>query len=267
MGGVPPIGETLRDARTRQGLEVADVEQATKIRGKYLRALEEEQFDRLPGATFVRTFIRTYAEYLGLDSQLLVEEYRLRHEHPDELEPQTVAPPPSASASRPRESRRRPRVPAAPAGGPSRTTMVAAIVVAVLAVLVVLGLLVGENPPAEDGRGGDPAGAPDDRGSGGGGDSGGTAPQPETVALRITPNTETYVCVENGEGEQLVNANVTEPQTFRGRTLLVNLGNTLGVEIEANGEEVPVEQQANPVGLEFTPEGEQEIPEGERPCQ
>ncbi|MBA2567065.1 MAG: helix-turn-helix domain-containing protein, partial [Thermoleophilaceae bacterium] len=73
---MPPIGETLREARLRQGVDIAEVEQATKIRAKYLRALEAEEFDRLPGSTFVRTFLRTYAEYLGLDPQMLVEEYR-----------------------------------------------------------------------------------------------------------------------------------------------------------------------------------------------
>lgn len=264
MGGVPPIGETLRDARTRHGLEVADVEQATKIRGKYLRALEEEQFNRLPGATFVRTFIRTYADYLGLDSQLLVEEYRMRHEHPDESEPQTVAPPPSAPASRGREARRRPRAPAGPRAGPSRTAMVSAAVVAVLAILVVLGLLVGDDPPAEDGR---RTVSPREQAGRGPGGSDQSAARPETVQLRVTPSTETYLCVENGEGEELINANITDPQTFRGRTLLVNLGNTLGVELEANGEEVPIEPEPNPVGLEFTPGGQDEIPEGERPCQ
>ena len=69
------IGNSLREARLRQGLEFVEVEQATKIRGKYLRALEDEQFDILPGQTYVKGFLRTYAEYLGLDGQLYVDEY------------------------------------------------------------------------------------------------------------------------------------------------------------------------------------------------
>ena len=64
---MPPIGETLREARMRQRLDIADVEQRTKIRAKYLRALENEEFVVLPGPTFVKTFLRTYAELLGLD--------------------------------------------------------------------------------------------------------------------------------------------------------------------------------------------------------
>src|SRR5436189_583496 len=54
------------------------MEQATKIRAKYLRALEDEQFDVLPAQTYVKGFLRTYAEYLGLDGQLYVDEYNSR---------------------------------------------------------------------------------------------------------------------------------------------------------------------------------------------
>jgi cytoskeleton protein RodZ len=73
------IGNSLREARLRQGLEFPEVEQATKIRGKYLRALEDEQFDILPGQTYVKGFLRTYSEYLGLDGQLYLDEYNSRY--------------------------------------------------------------------------------------------------------------------------------------------------------------------------------------------
>jgi cytoskeletal protein RodZ len=81
------IGNSLREARLRQDLEFAEVEQATKIRGKYLRALEDEQFDILPGQTYVKGFLRTYAEYLGLDGQLYVDEYNSRYIPGDEETP------------------------------------------------------------------------------------------------------------------------------------------------------------------------------------
>ena len=73
------IGTSLREARLRQGLDFPELEQATKIRGKYLRALEDEQFDILPGQTYVKGFLRAYAEYLGLDGQLYVDEYNSRY--------------------------------------------------------------------------------------------------------------------------------------------------------------------------------------------
>jgi len=72
------IGNSLREARARHGLDVAQVELATKIRGKYIRAIEEEQFDALPSGTYVKGFLRAYAEFLGLDGQLYVDEYDSR---------------------------------------------------------------------------------------------------------------------------------------------------------------------------------------------
>jgi hypothetical protein len=72
------IGNSLREARVRRGIEFAQAELTTKIRGKYLRALEEEHFDVLPAETYVKGFLRTYAEYLGLDGQLYVDEYNSR---------------------------------------------------------------------------------------------------------------------------------------------------------------------------------------------
>jgi cytoskeleton protein RodZ len=74
------IGVTLREARMRAGIDIAEVEARTKIRAKYLRALENEEWSLLPGTTFVKSFLRTYAEALGLDAKLLVEEYKFRHE-------------------------------------------------------------------------------------------------------------------------------------------------------------------------------------------
>lgn len=73
------IGDTLREARIRQDLTIKDVEEALKIRGKYLQALEQDDFEVLPGATFVKAFLRTYAEYLGLDAEVLVGEYASAH--------------------------------------------------------------------------------------------------------------------------------------------------------------------------------------------
>ncbi|HEY7208220.1 MAG TPA: helix-turn-helix domain-containing protein [Gaiellaceae bacterium] len=72
------IGTSLREARLRQGVDFPAAEQATKIRGKYLRALENEQFALLPAETYVRGFLRAYADYLGLDGQLYVDEYDSR---------------------------------------------------------------------------------------------------------------------------------------------------------------------------------------------
>jgi cytoskeleton protein RodZ len=92
------IGNSLREARLRQGFELPRVEADTKIRAKYLRALEEEHFEVLPGDTYVKGFLRTYAEFLGLDGQLYVDEYNSRFAREEEFPVQS----PSARRPRPR---------------------------------------------------------------------------------------------------------------------------------------------------------------------
>jgi hypothetical protein len=100
------IGTSLREARLRQGLDFPELEQATKIRGKYLRALEDEQFDVLPAQTYVKGFLRSYAEYLGLDGQLYVDEYNSRYVVGEEDAPFR----PRRAAARPRAPRVQSRV-------------------------------------------------------------------------------------------------------------------------------------------------------------
>jgi cytoskeletal protein RodZ len=73
------LGNSLREARVRQGLDYPQVELATKIRAKYIRALEDETFELLPSETYIKGFLRSYAEYLGLDGQLYVDEYTSRY--------------------------------------------------------------------------------------------------------------------------------------------------------------------------------------------
>jgi cytoskeletal protein RodZ len=90
------IGNSLREARLRQTLDFPEIEQSTKIRAKYLRALEDEQFDVLPAQTYVKGFLRSYAEYLGLDGQLYVDEFNSRFvvgEEDSPARPRRSAPP------------------------------------------------------------------------------------------------------------------------------------------------------------------------------
>lgn len=81
------IGNSLREARLRRHIDFADAEHGTKIRGKYLRALEDERFELLPSHTYIKGFLRSYAEYLGLDGQLYVDEYNSRYIPGDEETP------------------------------------------------------------------------------------------------------------------------------------------------------------------------------------
>ena len=101
------IGNSLREARTRKGLDFPELEQGTKIRAKYLRALEDEAFETLPSATYVKGFLRTYADYLGLDGQLYVDEYNVRYGSGDEVLERRVR---STSTVRRTHGRRRRRL-------------------------------------------------------------------------------------------------------------------------------------------------------------
>src|SRR3990170_8053234 len=101
---MPDIGDQLRETRMRNRIDITEVEAATKIRAKYLRALENEEWDLLPGPTFVKTFLRSYADYLGLDSRQLVEEYKQRFERPSTTELTPFSP---RSGGRPNRRERR----------------------------------------------------------------------------------------------------------------------------------------------------------------
>jgi cytoskeletal protein RodZ len=119
------IGNSLREARVRRGIDFAQAEVATKIRGKYLRALEDEQFALLPAQTYVKGFLRTYAEYLGLDGQLYVDEFNSRFvSGPDQHEPRA-----RRSAARPQQPRHR-RI-------ETNVVLVALAAIAILTVIVI----------------------------------------------------------------------------------------------------------------------------------
>jgi cytoskeleton protein RodZ len=247
------IGDTLREARMRQKIDITEIEAKTKIRAKYLRAMENEEFDLLPGTTFAKSFLRTYADALGLDAHRLVEEYRSQYEPRDEGD----LPPLAGQAGRRARERRYDRRP------PGRNFAIAALVLVAVIVLVVIGLV----------------------GGGGGSNSAGTTSTqaakpkkphhrrhhrstttPTRVSLRITPTVPTYMCVDTGVGTTPIYQGITaQVQTFHGRHLRVNLGKT-SVTIRANGKRVPLVPSPNPAGIDFTPGKHKDIPVGSRPC-
>jgi helix-turn-helix protein len=232
----------------RQRLDIADVEQRTKIRAKYLRALENEEFGMLPGPTFVKTFLRTYAEMLGLDPHLLVAEYRANYEGGDELELQPLGPPTVAG----RDRGRGPRL------GPGMLALL--VLVAVVGVLVAIGLL------SDDSGGGGEASRSETTA-----ERTTTQPKkkpapPKRVALRVVPTTPTYVCVDRGAGTPvLFEDTIDSPRTFHGKRVRVDLGKR-DVRLWMNGKRVRVTPGGDPVGFAFTPRHTRELPVGERPC-
>jgi cytoskeletal protein RodZ len=125
---MPEIGATLREARMRARIDISEIEAETKIRAKYLRALENEEWGLLPGPAYVRSFLRTYAEALDLDAKLLLEEYKLRHERPSDHDLMPIGAP-----------RRRHRGGRPPRGVHPLLIAVVVVVVGLLAALYALG--------------------------------------------------------------------------------------------------------------------------------
>jgi cytoskeletal protein RodZ len=248
------IGDTLREARMRQKIDITEIEAKTKIRAKYLRAMENEEFDLLPGSTFAKSFLRTYAEALGLDAHRLVEEYRAQYEPRDEGDLPPLA---GQRDRRPRRDRR--------SGGrpPGRVAAIVAILVAVVVVLFVVGVFSnGNDDNNKNPSTSTQAAKPKKKHK----SSKKSSSTPKRVVLRVTPTVPTYMCVDRGQGKTPIYQGITDqPQTWKGRHIRLNLGKT-SVTITANGKRVALVQGPNPAGLDFTPGKHKDIAVGNRPC-
>jgi cytoskeleton protein RodZ len=261
------IGATLREARMRQRIDISEIESETKIRAKYLRALENEEWDLLPGPTYVKSFLRTYAEALGLDGKLLIEEYKLRHERLSDVEMQPIRPPGA------REPRRRRRA------GSGRGWAVLAVVAALIVSLYFLGNSGGDN---------------------GGDDAANSTPSTPThttkkrkaktnrssttsqrsrrrrrqtarlVRLRLVPTGPVYVCLKRAGGETVVNGRILQAgsrqPTYRSRRFRLLLGNS-EVRLRVNGRTRAVTPSGGVLGYEITPPGRvRPLPPASRPA-
>ena len=232
---MPEIGETLREARMRRRIDMADVETATKIRAKYLRALESEEWELLPGPTFVKTFLRTYADYLELDSRLLVEEYKQRFERPAGMD---------VTPLNLRRQRRRRRV--ALRIGPG---VVVVLGIAILLVaLYLLGVSGGDNDQPETPAAVEtatPAKTPLQ------GKKKKRAAPAKPMRVSIVATGQVYVCMEDARGRAVVDKRTLEAgqrtRTYRSRTFKVTFG-TAEARIRQNGKSYPVAESRDPVG-------------------
>jgi cytoskeleton protein RodZ len=251
---MPEIGQTLRETRMRNRIDITEVEAGTKIRAKYLRALENEEWDLLPGPTFVKTFLRSYADYLGLDSRQLVEEYKQRFERPSTMELT-----PFARGPGPRRERRRSRALLGPG----------------LAVVLVLVLILGALYAL--GSWGD------DDGSGGGENAGETPTAtpakktkkrkkpaaPTRVTLQIVPTGIVNVCLVDAAGKTLINNQDLQAgnnsKRYRGKRFRVSFGNGQ-VKLKAGKRTIDVPDRSTPIGYEVRPgKRPRELSEARRP--
>jgi helix-turn-helix protein len=271
------IGATLREARMRARIDVSEIEAQTKIRAKYLRALENEEWDLLPGPTFVKSFLRTYAQALGLDGRALVEEYKLHYEHPGEG-PEPVQQPVASSqrwagrraAGGATRRRGGAGAGAPPRQGPSRGYVAAVGAVGVVIVLLVYALLSGggsnQSPPpstptvaASHGRARRSRFPP--RGTAA------VSPTAALASLKVEPTAEVYVCLI-GDGRKRIPGLILTPATvlptYHARRFELTLGND-AVTLVVNGTPHTVPASAQAIGYTITRAGLRPLPSAEQP--
>ncbi len=269
---MPEIGATLREARMRERIDVSEIEAKTKIRAKYLRALENEEWDLLPGPTFVKSFLRTYAEALGLDSKALLEEYKLHYEHPGEV-PELSQQPSNASAARRARARARsgnptrpqPRRPVPP-GGPSRGYLIAVAVVGLVIVLLVVGLLTGGGSPSNT-TSTQSSSLHHARRPGAHRGHATTTALPQLASLHLEPSAAVYVCLI-GDGRKRIAGTILQPgehePTYHAHRFELTLGNN-AVTLLVNGTPHTVPASSAAIGYAITATGMRSLTAGEQP--
>jgi hypothetical protein len=255
---MPDIGSILRETRIRDKIDITTVEEATKIRAKYLRALENEEWSVLPGPSYIKSFLRTYAEFLGVDAHMLVEEYRARFEQPEQLEL------PAFAHNRPLRGRVR------PPGPPSRAGAILALVVVLLGVLFVLGITNEDNKknPAVGKRTAGSEEGPRHERTITTQKNPATAETSREVSLSVIAERDVWVCLVNARGKRLVEGRTVpggeREGPFRSRRFEITLGNG-GGDFTVNGKLRPVPDRPTPLGYAIGPAGVRLLSESKRP--
>jgi cytoskeleton protein RodZ len=244
------IGSTLREARIRARIDIDEVESRTKIRAKYLHAIENEDWELLPGPVYVKSFLRTYGDYLGLDSRALVDEYKRRYERPSDHDMRPMA---ALGHERERGSRG-PRIPP--------WALIGVVLIGVAVALYVIGTAGNKSKNQT------PTGTQAGTGTTHHRTHTHHASKPKTVKLEIVPTAPVYICLVDGRGKKLIpgqifNAGQTIP-TATASKLLLTLGNA-SVQMKANGAHVNVAPSSSSIGYLFEPGGHRLLPAAKQP--
>lgn len=254
------IGSTLRETRIRKKIDITTVERATKIRAKYLRAIENEEWSVLPGPTYVKTFLRTYAAFLGLDAHLLVDEYAARFDEPEELELPAFS----------REQRVRTRV--RRAGPPSRLVAAGVLALAFFTFLLVLGLTAdedgdGNGSARQAGETSRDAGPREKRKA-----APAPAPAPgatkSEVKVAVVAARPVWICLVDARDRARVDALVLaagdREGPFRSASFKVTVGNG-GGDLRVNGKLRDTPDRSEPIAYSVKPSGVSLLPASEAP--
>lgn len=240
----------------RARIDIIEVEARTKIRAKYLRALENEEWESLPGPVYIKSFLKTYGDYLGLDSRLLVDDFKRRYERPSDGEMRPIA---TLSRERERADRRAARGPLFPSW-----VIIGGVLVVVVVALYALGSGNKSKPPAPTGLRGQTTThhpAPHHAASP-------AHPKPTAVKLQLVPTGAVYVCLVDGTGHKLIpgtvfNAGQTIPPQTSSK-LLLTLGNA-SIDMKVNGKTVQVTPSPASIGYEFLPGKTTPLPASQQP--
>jgi cytoskeleton protein RodZ len=249
------IGPVLRKARIRRELELSDVEAKTRIRARFLRAIESEEWGALPGGVYTRGFIRTYASLLGLDGDRLAEEYRRSVEGAAGGAPGRELAPVAASSAT-----------GSPGGRRSRPRL------AWLAVpgVILVGAVAVMATPSDDGGGNGATEAPQATPQSETGAEGLTrTASPQGVSIRLAADAEVWVCLLDGRGEPLVEGQILEAGAeegpFRSGSFTVALGNG-EVSMLIDGAQAQIPETSSPIGFAIDSSGAlTELDDAERP--
>ena len=258
----PTIGETLRTARTERGLELSEVERATKIRTKFLEAMEEDRWEALPGPSYARGFLDIYARHLGLDQQALLDDYRqtVEGERHDPI-PQSVIKPGTLRQTR----------------SPGRTHSInwgsVAKVLAGLVVLVIIGLVIVGSIGGSDNGGGNERGGKENQAN----TATGPAPAKTTtttpsdkVSVEVRATAPVWVCLMDDHGTPLVDSETLSADEARGPFSASGFDVTFGngsVEMTVDGQPAQIPEAAEPLGYRITSSGVRKLdPSSEPTC-
>src|ERR1700761_5221203 len=252
------IGATLREARMRAKIDINEVERRTKIRAKYLRAMENEEWDLLPGEVYVKSFLRTYSDFLGLDSRQLLDEYKRRYERPSDHELRPITP-----RSRERERKERRRGPLVPPW---------AVIGLVLVAVVVALYFVGRKPGGSPGSTATHSNTSNQHHH----HSGTTThratahakPPPTKVKLQLVAPGQVYLRLVDGAGKPLIPGVIFSPgQSIPTKTsskLLLTLGNA-SVKMTVNGQPVAGSPSPSATGYLLMPTSHSTLPASQQP--
>jgi len=245
----------------RARIDVSEIEEQTKIRARYLRALENEEWGLLPGPAYTKSFLRAYAQALGLDGRALVDEYKAAYESNGDGERVEA----SHRAARSRSPRRRPNV-----GRPrlSRGYVIAALTACVVIVLALIGILdhSSSNTTASHKHTRSASRARHQRHP-----RGTAAPtgSPASVTISVRPTGRIWVCLVESGGRELIPGTILLPEesgthTFHASRFEINLGNN-EVELLVDGRRQQVPASKEPIGYSISGSGVTPLAPGSLP--